>query len=1537
MYAQGERKGKPGTLTLVLAQLKPICVELLGLSSSAAKRTPTANASLVQQLEKLRTILEQAREPLQRGRTRAKAGTRTGKETPFSVSLIHYVFFPLAQLLRGLPLGVASLPDRAREHVFAVLECLARDWYQEWTDASASSGSKTTADQRREKWQVWEQLLILGASALGGPPSKSTPVKSDSGSSASSSDETLAAVAAFLESLLLARAYDLNTLETSEETWEWDGETELPSLDDYDGEETKALEGKVNASNGSSQREALRQQMFPSRSHIDYIQGSKTSKGALAHALTAALDVACSTDLAATRDYSPSLRTACLRLARLVLWTWIAGIPEIHDDLAVLALPLAHHDFKSMGPHERMTCAQRTAVFLPGFVSSLTRLLSSNGSRQADTEGLSLSGAVKKPRTTLPGHLVSEALDALRDVLNLCVDDSVAKQLLPDGHLSTVDQLKEEGSEIRRLTELETLIEGANIDDGSQSHFKSMTEEETGPEEKQQKMGDANNSPAEEAGTAGISETWLRNTMIRIHVALVTISPIVQHSHSLAQLAAIRLAAYMPVGCLLASSLELQRSDELPDPDETDIIGLLLVWLLDLAASPDTSIKVRDRARQQLLQLMSAQDNDRDARIEIQELRCKVFDRTLENTLRQLPRVIHGQRDEAVTQLARRLSLLIRLLSGGLGGGSIAPSATLLSLFQPTNLSGARGWNQSTWLDIVQVQELDTQEVTHSGQQPRLANLDALASNALLDALCELGQACGRFLLLGGANEIQEDPTAVIHLFLREAARTRTGRSPMNAKMTTSRTTSVSALVIAEEMLRGVAQVLDDAKTSNIAGREGKRVRKTAHRLAKTVIRQVVEVWEADQEEMLSLGDDAPRMKTEGDEGFKRATGEMTRLQNEHSYRDNVIIEQHGRNARLGKVAKENGRDLQGFGPALDLSSVMADGLSLSDKDGTPTKAMMIRKAHTRAASSLRQGDAFLLSMLGSAAIMLGPLVRSSLLPILYPVISAVAASSPLVQNAAANAMQAIAHSAAYASVEGCVLDHADYILGAASHRLVAGLGTELEAFAAASFLQSRDSEDPVSALTRTSPQAKDARHQALMSAQSAPLVLVEVIRMLGPEAVPLVEDAVDEVLDALDRFHGVDELCDGLLQVMDRLVEVMVPQSNPTTASTGKKSSVGRGHETRSDAQSKDLDDFEQWFRERKGRSNVPSDEGKAFDEIMDEVEEKRTGGQNGYEEVDQEEGLNGDPPMTRPQAVVSSIMSKTIPFLSHASPVIRARCLGLLARGVAILGPQDRPVELLAVVERAWPLIMARLGYSKSKPLPSLHAASFSATANLDEREPFVWTEAVRLIGELATHLSKYLGPRKLIDEAWQRISRLLRHAEMLLASADAQTSGLGLPKPNAPRTFLIQPSLPPSSSAATTVAVSTEAATKPTTALQKATIGKDGILIWPAYGPYTTFLCSALSALCRLVDSLGTEQASLQTNHALAIALNPTILSCADKRQPTNVREAALKLFKALSAYNADLVWFVIVDQSLLRRGDEDFVRHRDISWMLDSIKL
>lgn len=136
-------------------KLRPVCVNLLRLINKA----PDDNA-LEDALAQLHVCLEVV--------------------DTLTPSLIHYVFYPVSQLLNTHENGIFSFPNRVRTLIFRVLAQLATDWWQTWTWAHVQSCSKAetcpTTISGSPDWRVWEQLLFLGVMTLSGGP-RSSPCK----------------------------------------------------------------------------------------------------------------------------------------------------------------------------------------------------------------------------------------------------------------------------------------------------------------------------------------------------------------------------------------------------------------------------------------------------------------------------------------------------------------------------------------------------------------------------------------------------------------------------------------------------------------------------------------------------------------------------------------------------------------------------------------------------------------------------------------------------------------------------------------------------------------------------------------------------------------------------------------------------------------------------------------------------------------------------------------------------------------------------------------------------------------------------------------------------------------------------------------------------------------------------------------------------------------------------------------------------------------------------------------------------------------
>jgi len=112
-----------------------------------------------------------------------------------------------------------------------------------------------------------------------------------------------------------------------------------------------------------------------------------------------------------------------------------------------------------------------------------------------------------------------------------------------------------------------------------------------------------------------------------------------------------------------------------------------------------------------------------------------------------------------------------------------------------------------------------------------------------------------------------------------------------------------------------------------------------------------------------------------------------------------------------------------------------------------------------------------------------------------------------------------------------------------------------------------------------------------------------------------------------------------------------------------------------------------------------------------------------------------NEGPTLTSIQVLTKQIISRSMYFLTHDSPVIRARILKLLTSSVPVL-PES---ALLPSIHAAWPFILNRLGDS----------------------ETFVVSAAAGLVEALSRHAGDFMF-RRVWDDVWPKFQSMLRDLE-------------------------------------------------------------------------------------------------------------------------------------------------------------------------------
>ena len=1261
-------------------KLRPICVRLLRLSV-----LPPNDPAIPPALAELHACLSTC--------------------TTLSPALIHYVFYPLSELLRTHESSLFSFPDKVRSLIFSVLHQLARDWWRAWTweHVCAHNSAVPTTTPRSitnaPDWRVWEQLLFLGIMTLSGGPA-SAPVRN--------SDETRYMIMQFLSRMLEPRTSIPSLPSCSQSAaWEWDGTSDLPSLDDMDGP----------------------RQLYPSIQQVAAARESRACSGALAHILKLALDTA--RDTSATDN----LRLLALDLACITTITWMGGCTGLLDDaaqlnLSALRIQNVDADFSA--------CSERLRPFLPGVASSLVKVATSN-------------------RTHAP--IVARAIDMLSAMLVMCLDDSLTAAYRPAPPTYNLP------SKLEDFASLDWGMQPSNTDSERDSDTIS---DQSDP-----------STPATSVRDDALELPWFEQTMPPLLLVIQALTSLHERDDAPVQLALARSAHLLLLR--MHETLEWARQDTEMDPCEA-----LTCCLLDLA-HPSNAKTVVECARH------AVQDTG--------SIVLSVLDRVLDIALSSLSGSITRVHDTFVRMHADRVAACVSVLSRELRDVQFQ---SINSAFLRLASSDAQF---ERWIDPLAralSMSSDALELIADDSVPHvslvLADLEPSTMDALALMWSEWGQATAIFLqyAVQKGSTVRYQDVFALPLYMMESARL-------------CRLTDIArarALLFAmNEMMLGMSGLFSARDTEVwMALPQGRAIRKAVHAFARRVVQSIQHAWQAELEEP---------------NDFEQPRNKLNSIMSASPTQDTELLR--------GMPMHEEPALPVKTGPALDVSFVESARIESGMTQRAAPEKLRIERARERYLKIRDHCDAISLCVLASAVSLLGVSCRPLLLHILYPVLGALGRRSELVRRAAQYALECMADACAYPDVRSCVLHHTDYVLGAASHRLVSGLRTELYAGVTI------DSIEP-------------APTTALMSARAAPWVLVQIIEMLGIEALPWVEDAVEEVLTALDQFHGHEDVCDGLLAVLARLVAVMAPvqSMNPTPAPRS------------SDA----IEEFRLWIQRSSSTANDLA-EAPANTNVPD-----------------QDTNEDPNPPPDRLQTVVSDILARCVPFLSHVDAHLRVRALDMLRDGVKTLAPQNRTAELYPVLDRAWPLILTRLG------------TSFSSAGLQSESDLNVWIHATMLVSAVGQCASDGFG-RRILKDVWPRWNTMLHDQRGIGKLKHARISYAALLPNNTPA-----------------AAQREQHATR--------------IGLYDEHATNGRIVRAIVEALTSVITSLGerTESAALWD-----MATHPVLIDTLDARQPPTIRQAGAFLYSSFIRADSMAVWIVL--RAVAGQGPPYYLQ-RPIHW-------
>jgi hypothetical protein len=294
-----------------------------------------------------------------------------------------------------------------------------------------------------------------------------------------------------------------------------------------------------------------------------------------------------------------------------------------------------------------------------------------------------------------------------------------------------------------------------------------------------------------------------------------------------------------------------------------------------------------------------------------------------------------------------------------------------------------------------------------------------------------------------------------------------------------------------------------------------------------------------------------------------------------------------------------------------------------------------------------------------------------------------------------------------------------------------------------------------------------------------APLVLKALVHVGGVATLDYLQDSVEEIFDALDRYHLHEGLCRQLCAVLFEIVQTAtstVPAAATATATINGDlpcDDKDDGGGVNQNSLSPSIQEFIQRHQEHhhSHSTSTTSDSPRTMEEIGQYFMQQRQAGKEDRdilelmaqtekagkdmdgtttdEDDDNSRGMEqqsgsdaSPPPLTNIQELTLKIMTKALHFLTSPSDQLRGQMLQLLSSGVRILAARNDKLD--PVIHRVWPLVMNRL----------------------DDKTHYVAFYAAELVQVLAETRGDFISGR-FTDNVWPRYKGLLHQGAAHMAT--------------------------------------------------------------------------------------------------------------------------------------------------------------------------
>lgn len=271
-----------------------------------------------------------------------------------------------------------------------------------------------------------------------------------------------------------------------------------------------------------------------------------------------------------------------------------------------------------------------------------------------------------------------------------------------------------------------------------------------------------------------------------------------------------------------------------------------------------------------------------------------------------------------------------------------------------------------------------------------------------------------------------------------------------------------------------------------------------------------------------------------------------------------------------------------------------------------------------------------------------------------------------------------------------------------------------------------------------------------LLNNPRAPLVLKALVRIGGRGAIGYLEDSVEEIYDALDRYHMQGWLCGQLCSILTEVIQTLLTSTDmpddiddehtqAPTSELGISAEILDFLETQKQGQ-RDEEQEETATMEEIGKYFLERQKKKEKEPTLENLLEKEKQGSRQEEgkQKEEEKGARLPPddtqePLTKDQEMALDIMQKARHFLASPSSRLRAEMLSLFAAGVRLLSQRQDKIRVF--VNDLWP----------------------QAVQRLSDQDNAVALNALQLVQVLLDVLGDFMLRR--FEDLWPRFKELLK----------------------------------------------------------------------------------------------------------------------------------------------------------------------------------